>query len=96
MDDGEFALPVIEPLMFKPDYNPTVEDELLKPLGEVTEENVYVLTTVTVPTDIKKISINLKAPIVINTDTNLASQIIIEDSLPVKYPIYDQIKKAGE
>ena len=45
-------------------------------------------------------SINLKAPIVINSETKRGAQIIVEDDLPVKYMIYDLLKsrkeKAGE
>jgi len=48
-----------------------------------------VLVTVTVPSDIKKLSVNLKAPIVINVDELKAEQLIIDDSFPVKYMIYD-------
>lgn len=35
---------------------------------------------------------NLKAPIVINTDTRRGAQIIVEDDYPVKYKIYDVVK----
>jgi len=96
MDDGAFALPVMEPLSIKEDYNPVIEDEYLAPLGNVTEENAYVLVTVTVPKDITKLTVNLKAPIIINTDTNLASQLIVDDDYAVRFPIYDLIKKEGE
>ncbi|MCR5273617.1 MAG: flagellar assembly protein FliW [Lachnospiraceae bacterium] len=96
MDEPEFALPVIEPLKIMPDYNPTVEDDLLTPLGELNEENTFVLITITVPKDIKEMSVNLRAPFIINTDNNIGSQLIIEDNLPVRYKIYDLLKKEGE
>lgn len=100
MDEPELAIPVMDPLLICPDYNPNVEDELLKPLGELTEDNLFVLVTVTVPQDIKEVAVNLKAPLVINADTRKASQIIVEDDYPVKYKIYEYIKdrkeKAGE
>lgn len=100
LDEPSFALPVIDPLLVKEDYNPQVEHELLKGLGELTEENTYVLVTVTVPAELQKISVNLKAPIVINTDELKAEQLIVDDSLPVKYMIYDILQgrkeKAGE
>lgn len=96
MDEPDVAFPVMDPLMVCPDYNPSVEDELLKSLGDTAEDNLYVLTTVTVPKDIEEIAVNLKAPIVINTDTMRASQIIVDDDLPVKYKIYDQLKAAKE
>lgn len=100
LDEPTFALPVMDPLAMCPDYNPQVEDELLKPLGELTEDNLFVLVTVTVPQNIEEIAINLKAPIVINSATRKAGQVIVEDDYPVKYKIYDKIKeakgKAGE
>ena len=100
MDEPEIAFPVMDPLFVCETYNPSVEDELLKNLGTIKEDNLYVLVTVTVPQDIKELAVNLKAPIVINTDTRKASQIIVEDDLPVRYRIYDILeeakKKAGE
>lgn len=100
LDEPNLAFPVIDPLVVYPGYNPTVEDELLKPLGELTVDNLFILVTVTVPANIEDIAVNLKAPLAINTDTRKASQIIIDNDMPVKYKIYDIIKdtkeKAGE
>lgn len=100
MDEPEIAFPVMDPLFVCETYNPSVEDELLKDLGTIKEDNLYVLVTVTVPQNIKELAVNLKAPIVINTDTRKASQIIVEDDLPVRYRIYEILeeakKKAGE
>lgn len=100
MDEPETAFPVMDPLFICETYNPSVEDELLKNLGTIKEDNLYVLVTVTVPQNIKELAVNLKAPIVINTDTRKASQIIVEDDLPVRYRIYEILeeakKKAGE
>ena len=100
MDEPEIAFPVMDPLFVCETYNPSVEEELLKNLGTIKEDNLYVLVTVTVPQNIKELAANLKAPIVINTDTRKASQIIVEDDLPVRYRIYEILeeakKKAGE
>lgn len=99
MDDPETAFPVMQPNLVKPDYNPTVNDEMLSGLGELTEENTYVLVTLTANADVTKTSVNLKAPIVINTDTRKGCQIIVEDDYPVKFKIYEAIqarKKAEE
>lgn len=99
MDDPQTAFPVMQPNTVKPDYNPTVNDEVLSPLGELKEENTYVLVTLTAASDVKETSVNLKAPIVINTDTRKGCQIIVEDDYPVKYMIYDAVqarKKAEE
>ena len=98
MDDPEFAMPVINPLDVKPDYRPTVSEEGLKSLGEMPEDSAFVLVTITVPKEIEKMSVNLKAPFIINMENLHGVQLIVEDDYPVKYMIYDILnkKKAGE
>ena len=83
----------------KEDYNPEVEEALLSKLGEVTNDNLLVLVTVSVPSDLTKMSVNLQGPFIINVDERKACQVIVDtDKFPVRYPIYDilQARKAGE
>lgn len=100
MDDAAVAFPVMYPNQIKEDYNPTVNDEMLLPLGELNEDNTYVLVTLTAKPKKEDTTVNLKAPIVINTETRKGCQIIVEDDLPVKFKIYEVLKekkeKAGE
>lgn len=98
IQEPAFAMPVMDPLLIKEDYNPVVDDEVLKPIGKFEIEDLLILVTVTVPKDIKQMSINLKAPLVINVTERKACQIILDsDEYKVKYPIYDilQAKKEG-
>lgn len=92
MDDPQTAFPVMQPDVVKPDYNPTVNDELLSPLGEIKEEDMYVLVTLTASANAEETSVNLKAPIVINTATKKGCQLIVEDDYPVKFRIYEAVK----
>ncbi len=99
IDEPGFAMPVMDPLIVKPDYDPEVDDELLASVGELNQDNILVLVTATIPSDLTKMSVNLQGPIVINVDEHKACQIIVDGSLyPVKFPIYDilQSRKAGE
>lgn len=99
MDEPAFAMPVMDPLVVKPDYDPAVEDELLSDMGTLSDENILVLVTVTVPSDLTKMTVNLQGPIIINVDERKACQLIVEGgTYPVKFPIYDilQARKAGE
>lgn len=101
LQEPGFAMPVIDPLRVCPDYNPEVDDEILKNLGELDPDEMLVLVTMTVPKDVKKMSVNLKGPIVINAVQKTAIQVIVEgDEYPVKFPIYDILeankKKAGD
>ncbi len=99
IDEPGFALPVIDPLVIDSNYNPEIEDELLRPLLISDEDQLLVLATITVHSDITKMTSNLKAPIIINAATLKAAQLIVEDEkYIVKYPIYDILKgnKEGE
>ena len=82
MDDGDIAFPVMTPDIIMPDYKPTVNEELLAPLGDLNEENMYVIVTVNVPSDITKIACNLKAPIVDRKSTRLNSSHNRESRMP--------------
>lgn len=101
IQESAFAMPVINPLYIVDTYNPEIEDELLKPLGELNQEDMLVLVTITVPSDIQQMTINLRAPLVINGENRKACQVIAEgEQYAVKYPIYDILmaakEKAGE
>lgn len=101
VEEPTLALPIMNPLLVKEDYDPFLEDELLEGLGELTNDNLVVMATMTVPSDIKEMSVNLKAPLIINADTRKGVQIIAEkgnqqEDYPVKYKIYDILQARKE
>lgn len=90
LDEPAFAMPVMDPLIVKPDYNPVVDEELLKGVGDVNSAQLLVLVTVSVPSDLKKMSVNLQGPVIINAMERKACQVIVDtEKYPVKFPIYD-------
>lgn len=94
VDEPELALPVINPFEVKKDYDPIINETLMKDLGDVNSENAVVLLVVTVPTDITKTTANLKAPIIINSDIRVGAQLIAENkNYVVKYPIINNEDK---
>lgn len=95
VEEPGFAMPVINPLLVKEDYNPAVDDELLSPLGEMNDDDMIVLVTMTVPHEIEKMTVNLRGPIIINSATCKGCQIIIDsEEYKVKYPIYEKLAQA--
>ena len=101
LEDPTIALPVVSPFIIKADYNPLVQQQLLEPLGEISEDGagLFVLLTLTIPKEVKNITANLKAPFVINSDTQKGCQIIAEnEDYDIKFRIYDilQEKNAKE
>ncbi|MCR2048757.1 flagellar assembly protein FliW [Acetatifactor muris] len=98
LDEPGFAMPVMNPLVVKPDYDPEVDDELLAGAGKITPDNLLVLVTVSIPGDLTQMSVNLQGPFVINIEEHKACQIIVDNgNYPVKFPVYDilQAGKAG-
>ena len=99
IEEPGFAMPVMDPLIVKPDYDPEVNDELLAAAGKITPENLVVLVTVTIPKDLTKMTVNLQGPFVINAEERKACQVIVEgQDYPVKFPVYEilRTRKAGE
>ena len=93
IDEPAFAMPVMDPLYVKDDYNPQVDDDVLDDIKPINPETTLVLVTVTVPHELEKMTVNLKGPVVINTETRKAAQIILDDDeYPVKFSIYEILK----
>ena len=94
IEEPGFAMPVMDPLFVCPDYQPMVDKEAVSDIGELDNEEMLVLVTVTVPHDLKQMTVNLKGPFIINTKEMKATQTIIDnDEYPVKFPIYDILQK---
>ena len=94
MDDPMMVFPVINPIDIMEDYAPTIEDELIKIIGDPADADILIFVTMSIPADITKMTANLKAPFIINTVDRKAMQVIVENSdYEVKYNVYDAIDK---
>lgn len=95
IDEPELAFPVMDPMYIVKDYKPVVEDEWLAPIGKFeSDEELYILSVFTVPSDLTKMTINLKAPVIINTSTRLGCQIIVNnEEYPIRYNVYECLDK---
>jgi flagellar assembly factor FliW len=92
IDEPSLSIPVISPFLIKEDYNPEIEDEFLKSLDKLTDANLVVMVSITVPSDVSKISANLKAPFILNSDSRKGVQVIVENSdYEVKNYFYDKL-----
>ncbi|MCR5502519.1 MAG: flagellar assembly protein FliW [Lachnospiraceae bacterium] len=93
LDEPAFLLPVVTALMVKPGYSPIFSEDVQAVIGKLDAFNALLLVTMTIPEDITKMTVNLNAPIVINTDTKKAIQSMVENKdYDIKYPIYDFLK----
>ena len=89
-DTTSFA--IMDPFVADNNYSFELPEKIMKQLDIIDKEDVMIRTVVIIPEDITKIRTNLQAPIIINTKQKKATQIILDDSYPIRYEFYD---KAG-
>ena len=86
----ELAFIVTEPWSFCADYQFDLDKEVEKELKLESKEEVLVINIVVIPDNPKEMTMNLKAPIVINQQEKLDKQLILDDyQYPVKYPLFN-------
>lgn len=91
IEDPNIGLIVVSPFYVKDDYEIDISDNCIEELNIKETEDVLVLNTVTISSNIKNITVNLQAPIIINIKDKKGEQIIIDkDKYPVKYPIFKE------
>ncbi len=97
MEEPLMVLPVISPLELMEDYAPIIEDELMKNIGDPADADVLIFVTLSIPSDLTKMTANLKAPFIINTVDRKAMQVIVEnEEYKVKFNAYEAIEKMKE
>lgn len=79
IEDGEIAFVIINPFIFKSDYDFQIPKNAVEKLEIQAPEDVNIFSIVIVPEDISKMTANLQAPLIINTKNNKGKQIIIDD-----------------
>ncbi|MEL3908501.1 MAG: flagellar assembly protein FliW [Treponemataceae bacterium] len=76
LEDKSLAFIVIDPFLFRPDYELDIDDESLKPIEATSPENLLVFALVTVPADGSPITANLQGPLIINKANKKAMQVV--------------------
>ncbi len=96
IENAELAFALVNPFMIKADYEFELTQEKLDMLNIRAPEEVVVYAIVVIPEDVSKASMNLKAPIIINSTTKKGAQIIIDNSkYEIRNFIMDEIQKQG-
>jgi flagellar assembly factor FliW len=86
LDEGTVAFVVINPFIAKVDYEPVLDDYDTRLLGIKSVEDVVMLAIVTIRQTPFSVSVNLRAPIVINAKKRIAKQVVLEDTAhPIQY-----------
>ncbi len=89
LNDTDYALLVTDPFLFVENYDFEINDAVLEKINLKKIEDVAVYNAVVIPNKIEDMTINLRAPFIINKKNKKAKQVILED----KYPLRQKLKR---
>ncbi len=100
LDDESLGFVIIDPKIAFKNYDPVFSPKDLEPLGAPHPNQLVLLSVVTVPDDIKQMTVNLLAPLVVNPRKRFGKQVITADpTYNTKHyvfgPLKDLIKRTG-
>ena len=96
VNDPPIAFPIIDPRAVKKDYHVALAPEDARQIGATGPEELLVYAIVTIPKEVERTTVNLLAPIILNSRTMSGKQIVLHGSdYPVQYPIW-QAETAAE
>ena len=92
--EGGVCLPVLDTFAVLTEYVFDIEDEDVEVLELNGPEDLHVVSVLVIPDDIRKMTVNLAAPVIINTVTGKAKQIMLGGSeYNVRAPVFQDICK---
>ena len=96
LDDENLAFIVIDPFLFRPDYELDIDDALLKPIQAESPKDLLVFALVTIPPAGKPVTANLQGPLIINKKNKKAMQAVMSDGKwKTKHDIIAELHAAG-
>ena len=79
VDMEQIAFVLVNPFLFRPDYEINIENEELADIGIRSPEKALIFVIVTIPPDGRPMTANLQGPLVINRDTGAGKQAVLTD-----------------
>lgn len=76
-EEKEISLLLVDPYIYFPNYEVEIDDSVMGRLNIKDANDVLILNVVTLNNDVEKITINLRAPIIVNINTGDSEQIIL-------------------
>ncbi len=88
IEDPDLRFLVVPPHAFFPDYAPVVDDDTVADLAIESADEVLVLVVLTAGDTLASTTANLLAPLLLNTRTQQACQVVLDDlTLPISAPV---------
>jgi len=96
VDEKEIAFILINPFLFRKDYEANITNEELAEIGIKSSENALVFVIVTIPQDGGPMTANLQGPLIINKENMMGMQAILSESKwKTRHDIMAELKSQG-
>lgn len=96
-DEPDLAFVIIDPYVFKPDYNIEVTSDDLVPIQTNTVDEIVVAVLVSIHGDPRMMTGNLLAPLLVNYKKMLGMQVVLNNSnYTTRVNILDEMTKNKE
>ena len=89
IEDINIGIVVVSPFNVLKDYEFYLNEIKVCELNIKSQKDIIVVNTVNLSTRLEDITVNLKAPIIINKNENIGEQLILDNvDYPIKYPLF--------
>jgi flagellar assembly factor FliW len=90
------AFIIINPFLFRPDYELDIDDELVKDIGITSPDKALIFSIVTIPPT-GPMTANLQGPLIINRDTGVGKQGVLTDPRwKTKHEIFKELEQGKD
>ncbi|MBU0984003.1 MAG: flagellar assembly protein FliW [candidate division Zixibacteria bacterium] len=97
VEHAEVTFMVVNPSVFYPDYRIEINSKEIAELRVEESGSVETYVIVTIPDDPHKVSVNLQGPVLINSENNLAKQLVLVNSrYRVRHYLMDSLESDRE
>ena len=95
LEKQNLSFVLIDPFTIKKDYTVRLQENILEAMDIKDENDLLILSVVTVNPDMTQTTANLMGPIVLNLRTNQGMQVILEDVDPelVRFNVWEGVSE---
>jgi len=89
VDEPSLAFVIMDAHLLHPDFRTNLSEEGLAELEVTPTDSISIMAVVTIPSDQPdQATANLRAPLVVNERTKQGKQLILHESIPLRYPLF--------
>lgn len=93
LDVDGLAFTVTTPFAFYGEYEFEISDRVVQQIEIESLDDLDIYTTIVLHDPLTESTLNLKAPILVNTKKNLGKQVILNEDYPLKYKFLTAVEE---